>query len=68
MMPIRIRRSALARIVVYPGALHEFDRANVSPHAIGGTNDPALPERGHLGSDAEARTDAQRRVAEWLAR
>lgn len=61
-------RSALARIVVYPGALHEFDRANSPPHAIGGAADPALPERGHLGTDAEARTDAQRRVKEWLAR
>ena len=61
-------RSALARIVVYPGAVHEFDRANVPPQAIGGAADPALPERGHLGTDAEARADAQRRVAEWLAR
>jgi dienelactone hydrolase len=61
-------RSALARIVVYPGALHEFDRANVPPRAIGGAADPAVPERGHLGTDAEARADAIRRVAEWLAR
>ena len=29
---------------------------------------PALPERGHLGTDPEARADAQKRVAEWLAR
>lgn len=61
-------RSALARIVVYPGALHEFDRANLPPQAIGATADPALPERGHLGVDAEARADAQKRVTEWLAR
>ena len=61
-------RSALARIVVYPTAAHDFDRANFPLHAIGGGADPALPERGHVGTDAEARTDSQKRVAEWLAR
>src|ERR1700704_2627327 len=61
-------RSALARIVVYPGAYHDFDRANLPVHAISGTSDAALPDRGHLGTDAEARADSQKRVAEWLAR
>ena len=61
-------RSALARIVVYPGALHDFDRANFPPQTIGSASDPALPERGHLGADPEARADSQKRVAEWLAR
>jgi dienelactone hydrolase len=61
-------RSALARIVVYPGAAHDFDRANFPLHAIGGAADAALPERGHVGTDPEARADAQKRVAEWLAR
>jgi dienelactone hydrolase len=61
-------RSALARIVVYPGAYHDFDRANLPLHAIAATSDAAGPERGHLGTDTEARADAQRRVAEWLAR
>ena len=61
-------RSALARIVVYPGALHDFDRANLPLHAIGGNADAGLPERGHLGTDADARADSQKRVAEWLAR
>jgi len=60
-------RSALARIVVYPNAVHDFDRANLSLHAIAGA-DPGLPERGHLGGDPDARADAQKRVAEWLAR
>jgi dienelactone hydrolase len=60
-------RSALARIVVYPGAAHDFDRANFPLHAIAGA-DAGLPERGHLGGDPEARADSQRRVAEWLAR
>ncbi len=61
-------RSALARIVVYPGAYHDFDRANLPLHAIAATSDAAVPERGHLGTDAEARADSQKRVAEWLAR
>ena len=60
-------RSALARIVVYPGASHDFDRANLPLRTIAGT-DAALPERGHIGTDADARSDAQRRVVEWLAR
>jgi dienelactone hydrolase len=60
-------RSALARIVVYPGAYHDFDRANFPLHAIAGT-DASVPERGHLGSDPDARADSQKRVAEWLAR
>jgi dienelactone hydrolase len=61
-------RSALTRIVVYPGAYHDFDRANFPLHVIAASPDAALPEHGHLGTDAEARADSQRRVAEWLAR
>ena len=61
-------RSALARIVVYPGAYHDFDRANLPVHAIGGNDDATVPEKGHVGTDAEARADSQKRVAEWLAR
>jgi dienelactone hydrolase len=61
-------RSALARIVIYPGAYHDFDRANFPLHAIGGTADASVPENGHVGTDAEARADSQKRVAEWLAR
>jgi dienelactone hydrolase len=61
-------RSALTRIVVYPGAYHEFDRANFPLHAVGGTADASMPEKGHVGTDAEARADSQKRVAEWLAR
>ena len=61
-------RSALARIVVYPDAYHDFDRANLPLHAIATSSDAAAPERGHIGSDADARKDAQHRVAEWLSR
>jgi dienelactone hydrolase len=60
-------RSALARIVVYPGAYHDFDRANFPLHAIAGT-DPSVPEHGHVGGDPDARADSQKRVAEWLGR
>jgi dienelactone hydrolase len=60
-------RSALARIVVYPGAAHDFDRANLPLRAITGA-DAALPERGHIGTDADARKDSQQQVTEWLAR
>ena len=61
-------RSALARIVVYPGAYHDFDRANAPQHAAAGGNEAAAPERGHLDTDAEARAESQKEVAEWLAR
>jgi dienelactone hydrolase len=61
-------RSALTRIEIYPAAPHDFDRANLPLHAIGGGSDAAVPEHGHIGTDAEARADSQKRVAEWLAR
>jgi len=61
-------RSALTRIVVYPSAYHDFDRANLPVHAIGSNADAADPEKGHVGTDAEALADSQKRVAEWLAR
>jgi len=60
-------RSALTRIVVYPHAYHDFDRINLPVHAIAST-DAAVPERGHVGSDPEARADAQKLVTDWLAR
>jgi dienelactone hydrolase len=61
-------RSALTRIVVYANAYHEFDRANLPLHAASASTDATLPEHGHLGSDADARADSEKLVAEWLAR
>ena len=61
-------RTALTRIEIYPGAAHDFDRANLPLHAIGGNADASVPEHGHIGTDADARADSQKRVAEWLAR
>lgn len=59
-------RSALARIVVYPGAYQDFDLANVPVHAA--SADADAPEAGHLGADPAARADSQKRVTEWLGR
>jgi dienelactone hydrolase len=61
-------RSALTRFVVYPGAYHDFDRANLPLHAVSEKPDPATPEHGHLGGDAGARADSEKLVTEWLAR
>jgi len=61
-------RSALTRIVIYPSAYHDFDRANTPLHAAGSGVDAAAPEHGHLGTDAVARAESQKDVAEWLAR
>ena len=54
-------RSALAQIVIYPNAAHDFDRANVATRSLGAA-DAGTP------GDATARADSQKRVAEWLAR
>jgi dienelactone hydrolase len=61
-------RSALTRIVVYPSAYHDFDRPNLPVQAIDPNPDAADPEKGHVGTDVDARADSQKRVAEWLAR
>ena len=42
-------RSALARIVVYPDAYHDFDRANLPLHAIAASSDAAVPLDGADG-------------------
>jgi dienelactone hydrolase len=61
-------RSALTRIVVYPDAYHDFDLADLPVHAVGAGNDAFDPEKGHVGTDPQARVDSQKRVAEWLSR
>jgi dienelactone hydrolase len=62
-------RSARAEIVVYPGAYHEFDRAN-SPirlrTGLVNTTDPS--GRAHGGTNPAARSDALKRVPQWLAK
>jgi dienelactone hydrolase len=61
-------RSALARIVVYPDAQHDFDRVDLPLPALAGSADATVPEHGHVASDADARADAERQIAAWLSR
>jgi dienelactone hydrolase len=61
-------RSALARIVIYPGAYQDFDRPNFPLHVTSAAPEADVPEHGHLGTDPAARADAQERVSEWLGR
>lgn len=61
-------RSAFARFVSYPGAVHAFDQSNVTPQSVDGRTDADLPERGHIGTSNKARSDALKRVVRWLAR
>jgi dienelactone hydrolase len=62
-------RSARASIVVYPGALHDFDHPSRPPEIRGGYAFSADGSgRIHSGTNATARADAQKRVSQWLAR
>lgn len=62
-------RSARAEIVVYPGAYHEFDRANSPLRLRTGLVNTADPSgKAHGGTNPAARTDALSRVPKWLER
>jgi dienelactone hydrolase len=62
-------RSARVQIVVYPGAHHEFDRANSPIRLRTGLVNTVDPSgRAHGGTNPAARSDAQKRVPEWLAK
>jgi dienelactone hydrolase len=62
-------RSARASIVVYPGALHDFDHPSRSPQIRSGFAFSADGSgRIHTGTNATARADAQKRVSQWLER
>lgn len=61
-------RSAFARFVAYPRAMHAFDQANIAVQSVDGRSDADLPERGHIGTNVKARSDALKRVVKWLAR
>jgi dienelactone hydrolase len=62
-------RSARASIVVYPGAFHDFDHPSRVPEIRGGYAFSADGSgRIHSGTNATARADALKRVAQWLER
>jgi len=62
-------RSARAEIVVYPGAHHEFDRANTPLRLRTGLVNTADPSgKAHRGTDPAARANALKRVPQWLAK
>jgi dienelactone hydrolase len=62
-------RTARAEIIVYPGAYHEFDRANLPVRLRTGLVNTADPAgKVHGGTNPVARNDAIKRVPAWLAR
>ncbi len=62
-------RSARVQIIVYPGAPHEFDRANSPIRLRTGLAHTADPSgKAHGGTNPAARSDALKRVPQWLAR
>jgi dienelactone hydrolase len=62
-------RSAAVQVVTYPGALHFFDRANLSARELTGiANTTTGSSHVRIGTDAAAREDAFKRVREFLIR
>ncbi len=62
-------RSALASLVVYPGAYHEFDRPDYPLRELSGLANTADGSgKAHIGTNAAARADALIRVPQWLAK
>jgi dienelactone hydrolase len=62
-------RSARAEIIVYPGAHHDFDRANAPLRLRTGLVNTADPSgKAHGGTNPAARADALKRVPQWLAK
>lgn len=62
-------RSAGTQIMVYPGALHDFDRKDLAPQERSGLANTVSPNgRVHIGTNAAARADAFKRVPEWFSR
>jgi dienelactone hydrolase len=59
-------RSAGTRIIVYPGAQHNFDHPGQPLAQLAFTSDGA--GRAHVGTDPGARRDALKRVPAWLGR
>lgn len=67
MIDVAKGRSALARVIVYPGAYQDFDRENLAVEERTGM---AISKDGsgrvHVGTNEAARKDALKRVPEWF--
>lgn len=67
MIDVAKGRSALARVIVYPGAYQDFDRENLEVEERTGM---AISKDGsgrvHVGTNEAARKDALKRVPEWF--
>lgn len=62
-------RSARVEIIIYPGAHHEFDRADTPIRLRTGLVNTADPSgKAHGGTNLTARGDALKRVPAWLLR
>ncbi len=61
-------RSAMATLLVYPGAYHDFDTKEKVQERTGITNTSSATGRVHVGGDELARADAFKRVPAWFAR
>jgi dienelactone hydrolase len=62
-------RSARVELIVYPGAHHQFDRADTPVRLRTGLAHTVDPSgRAHSGTNPAARSDALKRVPQWLAR
>jgi dienelactone hydrolase len=61
-------RSALATIMVYSGAGHNFDRSNFLSRQRGARNRTGGAVRKSSDADLAARADAFKRVREWFER
>jgi len=62
-------RSARVQLIVYPGAHHEFDLANAPIRLRTGLVNTVDPSgKAHGGTNPQARSDALKRVPQWLAR
>jgi dienelactone hydrolase len=62
-------RSAGATLVVYPGAYHDFDRANYPLRELSGLTYTADGSgKAHVGTNPAARANALTRVPDWLSR
>jgi len=67
MIDVAKGRSALARVIVYPGAYQDFDRENLAVEERSGmASSKDGSGRVHVGTNEAARQDALKRVPDWF--